>query len=307
MRSDQLEYIATIVRLGSFRRAAEELHISQPALTATVRNLERELGVEILERGRSGAQVSQQGREILPHIVSAIEAVDRLRQAADEQHRTSRMVRVGTVNTATAPLLTTVMGAFRRLHAETEIQVVSAQGAAIQIGLREGSLDLGLLNYLEGDDLPPDLESTLLLRGFPVAVMHPESPLATSDVVSLEALLAEPMILMRAGYLMHRYIHRLLAPLGQAPAISYSADGAEMGKVMAAEALGVCVLPSFSVVGDPFVRHGALTWRRLDGDATEIQMVVQRRRSGVAPLAARSLHGLFVEHAAGLHASTSAG
>jgi DNA-binding transcriptional LysR family regulator len=215
-------------------------------------------------------------------------------------------VRVGTVNAATAPLLTTVMREFRARHLETEVQAVSAQGGAIQTGLREGSLDLGLLNYLEGDDLPPDLDSTLLLRGTPVVVMHPDSPLAATGAVSVEALLAEPMILMRAGYLMHRYIHRLLVPLGQAPAISYSADGAEMGKVMAAEGLGACVLPSYSVVGDPLVRHGAIVWRPLDGDATEIQMVLLRRRSGVQPLAARSLHALFVEHAAGLHASTSA-
>ena len=66
MRIEQLEYVAAIARLGSFRRAAEELHISQPALSATVRNLERELRVSILERGRSGAQVSDEGRELLP-------------------------------------------------------------------------------------------------------------------------------------------------------------------------------------------------------------------------------------------------
>ena len=46
MRTEQLEYVAAIARLGSFRSAAEELHISQPALSATVRNLERELGVD---------------------------------------------------------------------------------------------------------------------------------------------------------------------------------------------------------------------------------------------------------------------
>jgi DNA-binding transcriptional LysR family regulator len=106
---------------------------------------------------------------------------------------------------------------------------------------------------------------------------------------------------------MHRFIHRLLLPLARTPAISYSADGAEMGKLMAAEGLGTCVLPSFSVVGDPLVRHGAIVWRPLAGDATEIQMVLQRRRSGVQPVAGQSLHALFVEHAAGLHASTPAG
>ena len=49
MRIEQLEYLAAVARLGSFRRAAEELHISQPALSGSVRSLERELGVDLLD------------------------------------------------------------------------------------------------------------------------------------------------------------------------------------------------------------------------------------------------------------------
>ncbi len=66
VRIEQLEYIAAVTRLGSLRRAAEELHLSQPALSETVRNLERELGVDLLERKRSGAKISDEGRELLP-------------------------------------------------------------------------------------------------------------------------------------------------------------------------------------------------------------------------------------------------
>ncbi|AEY86686.1 LysR-family transcriptional regulator [Streptomyces hygroscopicus subsp. jinggangensis 5008] len=58
MRTEQLEYIAAVTRLGSLRRAAEELRLSQPALSETVRNLERELGAVLLERKRSGATMS---------------------------------------------------------------------------------------------------------------------------------------------------------------------------------------------------------------------------------------------------------
>ena len=68
MRTEQLEYVAAVARLGSFRRAAEELHISQPALSETVRNLERELGVDIFERDRSGASLSADGRDLLSHV-----------------------------------------------------------------------------------------------------------------------------------------------------------------------------------------------------------------------------------------------
>ncbi|SPF02519.1 Cyn operon transcriptional activator [Streptomyces sp. MA5143a] len=50
VRTEQLEYLAAVTRLGSLRRAAEELRLSQPALSETVRNLERELGVDLLER-----------------------------------------------------------------------------------------------------------------------------------------------------------------------------------------------------------------------------------------------------------------
>ena len=79
MRTEQLEYIAAVTRLGSLRRAAEELRLSQPALSETVRNLERELGVDLLERKRSGATMSAEGRELLPHIIDVLDAVDRLR------------------------------------------------------------------------------------------------------------------------------------------------------------------------------------------------------------------------------------
>jgi DNA-binding transcriptional LysR family regulator len=297
MRSEQLEYVAAIARLGSFRRAAEELHISQPALSATVRNLERELGVDILERGRSGAQVSDEGRELLPRIIGVIDAVDRLRRAADGQHQVSRMVRLGTVNAGTVPLLTSTVTRFRELHPRTQVEVIGAQEAAIDTALREGSFDLGLVTCLAGDDMPPELETTLLLRGRAVVCLRPDSPLAELESVTVSQLLSEPMILMRAGYLMHRYVHRLLK--GQMPAVSYSTDGAEMGKVMVAEGLGAAVLPDFSVTGDALARQGLIIWRPLADDDTEVQLAIRRRRSEVQPRAAHDLHRLFVEQAAG--------
>ena len=113
MRIEQLEYAAAVARFGSFRRAAEELHISQPALSETVRKLEVELGVNLLDRQRTGATVSAEGRELLPHLLDVVEAARRLRYAADEQHESSRTVRLGTVSAATSPLLTATIRAFR--------------------------------------------------------------------------------------------------------------------------------------------------------------------------------------------------
>ena len=165
MRIEQLEYVATVARLGSFRRAADELHISQPALSGSVRSLERELGVDLLDRGRHGARMSDSGRELFPYILTLLDSFDRLRHAAGEQHRSVRLVRLGTVSAATAPLLAPTIQQFRQSHPLTQVEVIGAQQTEIHRGVLEGSFDLGLVNYLDGDDMPPALETTPLLRG----------------------------------------------------------------------------------------------------------------------------------------------
>ncbi|MFF3330535.1 LysR family transcriptional regulator [Streptomyces sp. NPDC002888] len=292
MRTEQLEYIAAVTRLGSLRRAADELRLSQPALSETVRNLERELGVDLLERKRSGATMSASGRELLPHIIDVLDAVDRLRAAAGEQHRISRMVRVGTVNAATVALLIPVVREFRAAHPLTQVEVVGAQQTDIHRALLEGAFDLGLVNHLEGDDMPADFESTELLRGRPVVCVRPDSPLASLTSVSADDLVGEPLIGMRSGYVMHRYVHRLLD--GRGPVFAYSTDGAEMGKLMVAEGLGATVLPDFSVAGDPLERLGAITHRPITGDTTRVLLMLRRRRAESVPQAARDLHTVFV-------------
>src|SRR5580693_6223376 len=155
MRIEQLEYLAEVTRLGSFRRAAEELHISQPALSESVRGLERELGIDLLERGRHGATVSDAGRELLPHILSVLDSVDRLRQAAGEQHRSIRVLRVGTVNTATVPLLTPAIRAFRETHHRTQVEIMGGRQAKINRAILPGSFARGWFNYLAGNDCRP--------------------------------------------------------------------------------------------------------------------------------------------------------
>jgi len=298
MRTEQLEYVAAVARLGSFRSAAEQLHVSQPALSATVRNLERELGVDLLDRHRSGTRVSEEGRELLPRIMQVLDAVDGLRRAADDHHHTSRIVRVGTVNAGTVQLLTPTMRVFREAHLSTQVEVVGAQEAQIHRSLREGSFDLGLVTCLADDDMPPELETTPLLRGRAVVCVRPDSDLARLDAIGVDDLASTPLIVMRSGYLMHRLIHRLLG--AQAPPVSYSTDGAEMGKLMVAEGLGATLLPDFSVVGDPLERGGEITWRPLRDRDAEVHLVIRRLSSGSHPRAVRNLHQMFVERARAL-------
>jgi DNA-binding transcriptional LysR family regulator len=289
VRIEQLEYVAAVARLGSFRRAADAVHVSQPSISESVRALERELGVDILERGRSGAKVSESGREILQHILTVLDAVDGLRDAATEQHQSRRVVRLGTVSTATAPLLAPVIRQFRDTHETTQVEIIGGLHADVQRMLLEGSVDLGLANYLEGDDLPPEVETTTLLIGRPVVCMRPDNPLAAEPVVPVTQLRAAPLIVM------HRFVHRLLRE--DLPAFACLADGAEQGKLLVAEGVGVTVLPDFSVAGDPLETRGVITTRPLADDTTRVLLVLERLRSGSSPQPARDLHRMFVQRA----------
>lgn len=295
MRFQQLEYLATVVRVGSLRRAAEELHISQPALSETLRNLERTLGVSLLDRRRSGVSLSQQGRELLPHIAEVLESVDRLNRAADQQHRSMRSVRVGTVNAATVAVLAPAIQSFRQRNPLAHVTVLPIQQSEIHRSLLEGSLDLGLVNLLAGDDIAPDLEATKLLDGHVVVCLRHDNPLASRAAVTTEDLSTQPLIVMRAGYLMHRFVHRLFG--GRFPAVAYTMDGAEMGKIMVAEGLGVTLLPDYSIRGDPLDRHGIITTRPIAASQTDVHLYLQRRPSSNMPLSVRALHDALVARA----------
>lgn len=299
MRIEQLEYIAAVTRCGSVRRASEQLHVSQPAMSQAITKLEKELGVVLLERHRSGARISRAGRDLLQSMTDVLDSVDRLTSAAHGRRTTTRTIHLGTVNAATATLLLPAVRALQRTHPSAAVEVRNVQQSEIAISLAEGSMDLGLVNLLDGDDPAPDVVATPLLHGRPVVVMPVDHPLAEYGEVEIDDLRSEPFVAMRAGYLMHRFAHRVFGP--QPPASWHTTDGAEMGKVMVAEGLGVTLLPDYSVTGDPLERAGLITSRPIAGDDTRLTLVVEHSRRGQPAAVVRDLLGELAAQAERVH------
>lgn len=278
MRIEQLEYLAAVTRHTSLRRASEELHISQSALSESVSKLERELGVRLLERQRSGVRISRAGRELMPTITEVLDAVTRLRAAAGDGLAASRLLRLGTVSTGTAAVVLPAVHAFQMAGDGAAVDIRSLQRAEVQAGLEEGSLDLGLVNVLDGDDPLPGMTTIPLLTGRPVAVVPAKHRLAAQESIGVADLRAEPFIGMREGYLMHRFAHRLFG--SALPPIGHAADGAEMAKQMVAAGIGVSLLPDFSVAGDPLLDAGLILTRPLDGTDATVTMLALHRSQG---------------------------
>lgn len=296
MRIEQLEFFPAITQYGSLRRAAEHLHVSQSALSESITKLERELGVTLLDRHRAGVRISLAGRELLQPIMEVLESVNRLRSTAGDQLTVRRVLRVGTVNAGTASLVLPAVRSLQQRHPGSTVEIRNQQQDEIQVGLSEGTLDLGLVNLLAGDDVPPDLEAVPLVDGHTVAVLPATHRLARQASVTVDDLRGERFVAMRAGYLMHRYAHRLFG--SDLPPDWHSTDGAEMGKLMVAEGIGLTVLPDYSVLGDPLERAGLIVARPLAGDPVGVTMVALYRRQARVPAIVRDLLTLLLERAA---------
>jgi DNA-binding transcriptional LysR family regulator len=280
VRIEQLEYVSAVTRFGSLRRASEHLHVSQPAVSEAIAKLERELGVTLLDRRRSGARISREGQELLRGMEDVLDAVDRLRRLAGDRRAVHRAIRIGTVHAGTARLLLPAIRGYQGTRPGATVEISNLQQEQIERSLAESGLDLGLVNLLSGDDVSPDLVGVPLAHGRPVAVLPADHPLTALDEVAADDLRGHPFVGMRTGYLMHRFAHRLFG--SGLPQQWHTTDGAEMGKMMVAEGFGVSLLPDYSVLDDPLERAGLITVRPLAEDTTRVTMMLLHRRTTLA-------------------------
>lgn len=276
MRIEQLEYLAAVTQHGSLRRASEQLHLSQSALSEAIRGLERELGVPLLERHRSGARISRDGSDLLPIMAEILNGIARLKETAGDQNRANRTIRVGTVNAGTSAILVPAVQNFGTRHATTTVDIATMFQADIQQGLLEGRLEIGLVNTFPGDEIPAALNVIPLLEGTPVVCCHTSDPLAQQDEISIDDLRRRPFVSSRPGYVMHRLTQRLFG--SQPPATTYYADGAEVAKSLVAKGVGPSLLPDYSIAGDPLEEAGIITARPISAPTPLVTMLLLRRQ-----------------------------
>src|SRR6185369_12151088 len=90
MELRQLEYLVAVAEEGNFTRASERIHVAQPAVSAQIQRLERELGQPLLDRSRRAVRLTAAGEAVLPHARAALAAVRTMGVAADEVTRLVR-------------------------------------------------------------------------------------------------------------------------------------------------------------------------------------------------------------------------
>ncbi|CAG0994424.1 HTH-type transcriptional regulator GltC [Phycisphaerales bacterium] len=146
MELTSLRYFREIARAGHMTRAADTLGVTQPALSAMLKKLEREVGAPLLHRTGRGVETTDAGRIFLIHAEEALRAADAAVQGVREVVGLERgSIRVGGGATATTYLLPPVVSAVRKKHPGLRFYIREAGSAAVAAAVASGELDLGIV------------------------------------------------------------------------------------------------------------------------------------------------------------------
>jgi DNA-binding transcriptional LysR family regulator len=159
---------SAVAEEGSFTRAAHRLNVAQPWVSAQIRKLEFELGVNLLERTKSGTALTREGRELLPFATQVAEGSQRFRDLARTMGDVrSKQVRLGShLPMIGLPPLHRVNLEFQRRYSNFSIDTESAATPALLTALRDGTIDCAAC-------LGPIGDADEILESLTIAVSEP--------------------------------------------------------------------------------------------------------------------------------------
>jgi DNA-binding transcriptional LysR family regulator len=148
----QLEYLVALAREKHFGRAAEACHVTQPTLSAAIRQLEEDLGAPIIERGHRYIGLTAQGLLALDHAHRILAEAEDLRRRIEELDKgISGRLRIGVIPTA-LPIVSHLTAPFYASYPDVTVTVLSHTSHEIQRGIDEFELDAGV-TYLDNEPL----------------------------------------------------------------------------------------------------------------------------------------------------------
>ena len=246
MELRQLEYFVAVAEEAGFTRAAARVHISQSGVSAQIRQLERELGAELIDRSSRTARLTAAGAAALEHARAALLAAAAVRQAVGE---VTEMIRgrlsIGMITACTVTPFFDGLSSFHAAHPGVEIMLSEDTSDRLTEHVRNGPLDLALIGAAA--EAPADLSSFTIVSERLVAAVAPDHPLAKSERPGLGEVCAHPIVSLPVGTGIRTVFDRACAAQGIRPDIAMQASAPDTVADLAARGLGTAILSESSV------------------------------------------------------------
>lgn len=254
-----LRIFVAVYRAENVTHAAEELHLTQPAVTRAVRELESYYGTRLFERMYRHLSPTEAARRLYPQALHLLDTFDRIETGLRDWD-TLGVIRVGATVTLGGTLLPGLAHRFAAQDPGVQLQVTVANGETLVHALCENRLDLALL---ESGPTPGELCTEALGTDRLCAVMAPDSPYAADAELTPEALAAAPLLVREKGSTARAVLQRVLDQAGLPLRPLWESVSTEALLQAAVQGLGVAVLPESRVRAA--VAAGQLCCRPLAG------------------------------------------
>lgn len=248
MELRHLRYFVAVGELENVSRAALKLHVSQPALSRQIRDLEAELGFDLLERDAKSVRLTEAGRVFLHEARAVLERAEQAVQAARSVSTGAHQeLHVGYAPTLTVRILPRTLRAFQRAMPAVHVKLHDLSTEEMLAGLRTGKLHLAFSVRPAQKALRALRFEELLRDPWRLAVAR-HHPFARRRLVPLAEAAAEPFIAYsRKDYPdYHAFLKEVFAGLKRMPRVSEEHDGAS-SLISAVEAGGGVALVSSSI------------------------------------------------------------
>ncbi len=249
MELRQLEYLAAVVSHGSFGRAAQEIYVTQSALSQQIARLEDELGLTLLYRGPKGVEPTPAGLEFLDHARAILGRVSEARAMVDEHLGAIRGIARVSATAYDSRELPQALASFHRAHPQVQLSFQHSSAAQIVEQLATGLADVALLAVdASGPKLPDHIaqqtiaEEPLCLltaRGDRLSLAGDGGPARAT----IEDLRGRSVIMPARGTALRSVLDDAFAQVGFSPLPRFETNDPETIRELVSAGLGVSIVP----------------------------------------------------------------
>lgn len=241
MEWQQLEYFRAVAAREHVTRAAEDLSVSQSAVSRAIANLEEELGVTLFDRRGRAVVLNRYGKLFLRRVQRAHEEIDEgRRELADATGSQRGIVALGFLHSLGVELVPRLIREFRVTHPDVRFQLIQNSGEFVMEHLHAGEVDLAISVpglFERGSETWATLTNEELF-----ATVPRDHPLAAKTAIRLEELRPYPFVMLKLNHTMRVIVEGLCRSAGFTPKIAFEGDDAETVRGLVAAGLGVTLL-----------------------------------------------------------------
>jgi LysR family hydrogen peroxide-inducible transcriptional activator len=286
----QFRYLVAIAETLHFRKAAESVNVTQPTLSAQLRELEGKLGVELVERARGGVILTPIGAEVARRARALVRDAEDIKELATRgADPFSGTFRIGLVQSLGSYFLPLVLPTLHETYPSLKLGVREGLAADLLSRLRTGALDV-LFFPLPIDD--ETLHAEPLFVEPLLAVVPSEHPLAAARVIERSRLRGETVMTLEDGHRLHGTVAALCEETGAHLSLDYEGTSLDTLRQMVATGLGLSILPALYVRSE-VARERLVMARPLEEPQPSRQIGMIWRRTAFASPAFEELAALI--------------